>query len=93
MNSNTLTKSIFYLTILSAFYLLATFIGLFSRFQQNVVFGAITELITIPAILVVVAAFLFTVYQLAVKHKEASFYLIATVLLSLSAIIPMFFVQ
>ena len=92
MRNNNLTKGVFYLTLLVSGYFLMAFTGILQNADSKLI-GALFELLTIPLILIIVAIFIFSIYQLVAKHVELTFYPIANILMSGAVILSMFFVK
>ena len=92
MRNNNLTKGVFYLTFLVSGYFLLAFTGVLQNADSKII-DALFELLTIPLILIILAIFIFSIYQLVAKHVGLTFYPIANILMSGAVILSMFFVK
>jgi len=85
-------KNIFYLTLFAGCYFLLAFNGVLQSTSSKLI-GGLFELFTIPLILLIVAIFVFSLYQFLIKGIKLTFYSSANLLVSSIVIVAMFFVN
>ncbi len=92
-NHASFTKNIFFVTLITSIYFVLAFTGILAKLQTITLIGAVSELITIPLIILLIVIFLFSLYQLFTKRNHISGYSVITLSLSFSIITLMFIIK
>jgi hypothetical protein len=81
-------RNVFYCTLVVATYFTLLYFGIIGKISEKyVLFGVIHEMITIPMMVGILFAFLFSLYQLFVKKNKSFYSLITIGVISCSLII------
>jgi len=84
-------KNIFYITLFAGCYFVLAFTGVFQHVDSKLV-GGLFELFTIPLLLFLVFALLYSFYLLVIKHSKPRLYIVTSLIISFAVIVAMFFV-